>query len=183
MQRVVIAGPPCSGKTTLARALSARIGAPHVEVDALWWEPGWVEAGAERLRQRLQTIVAEERWILDGNYFRVGAVDTAYPAADTIVWLDFRRRGTVPRAVRRTNGRALRRTVLCSGNREPIWQAIHVVRLIRLGMRAHPEYNEELARLAEGDGSARWVRLQNPKAVRAWLRSVEHVPPTAQGPL
>lgn len=35
--RVAIVGTSCSGKSTLARELSRRLGTPHVELDELFW--------------------------------------------------------------------------------------------------------------------------------------------------
>ena len=32
---IVVCGPPCSGKSTIARALSARTGAIHLELDSI----------------------------------------------------------------------------------------------------------------------------------------------------
>ena len=39
MQRVMVVGTSCSGKTTLARGLSGALGVPHIELDALYWGP------------------------------------------------------------------------------------------------------------------------------------------------
>ncbi len=41
-QRIAIVGTTGSGKTTLAQQLSQRINVPHIELDALHWEPNWV---------------------------------------------------------------------------------------------------------------------------------------------
>jgi len=41
--RTVVVGSSCAGKTTFAAALSARLGVPHVQLDALHWLPDWVE--------------------------------------------------------------------------------------------------------------------------------------------
>ena len=39
--RIAVIGNSGSGKSTLARTLSARLGIPHIELDALNWQPGW----------------------------------------------------------------------------------------------------------------------------------------------
>ena len=117
MLRVVVVGPPGSGKTTVAAMLARRLGLSHVELDSLWWEPNWTEAGPELFQSRLRAVIAAESWVLDGNYFSVGARDVVWPRADTIVWLDHARWVTVPRVLRRTIVRGLRRTELWSGNR------------------------------------------------------------------
>jgi adenylate kinase family enzyme len=49
----VVIGTSGSGKTTLARALAALFGCPHVELDALHWEPDWTPAAPEVFRARV----------------------------------------------------------------------------------------------------------------------------------
>jgi adenylate kinase family enzyme len=41
MKRVAVVGVTRSGKTTLAITLSQRLGVPHIELDALYWQPNW----------------------------------------------------------------------------------------------------------------------------------------------
>jgi hypothetical protein len=54
MERINIVGIGCAGKSTLARALAARLGVPHVELDALFWVVigRWARRTTERLRSR-----------------------------------------------------------------------------------------------------------------------------------
>ena len=53
MRRVAVIGGSCTGKTTTSRALAARLGVPHIELDALHHDPGWQEAPAEVLQTRV----------------------------------------------------------------------------------------------------------------------------------
>ena len=113
-------GPSGSGKTTLATALADACGLPHTELDALWWDPGWTEVGAEEFRRRLAPVVAGDRWVLCGNFFTVGARDVAWPRADTIVWVDLAKWRTITRIIRRTIRRSRSGEELWAGtgNRE-----------------------------------------------------------------
>ncbi|MEM8613731.1 MAG: hypothetical protein AAGF93_17030 [Cyanobacteria bacterium P01_H01_bin.105] len=53
-QRIVVVGTSGSGKTTLAREMSLRSQLPHIELDALYWEPNWGEPPKDMFRQLLQ---------------------------------------------------------------------------------------------------------------------------------
>ncbi|MBK8181000.1 MAG: hypothetical protein IPK67_19355 [Planctomycetes bacterium] len=51
--RVVFVGPCGSGKSTLGAQLAAARWVPHIELDALQWEPNWVEAPDAVMADRL----------------------------------------------------------------------------------------------------------------------------------
>ncbi len=99
MQRIVIVGSPGGGKSTLARALGAKLGLPVHHLDALFWRPGWVEAARTEFDQAQADAVRGERWIIDGNYGRTYALRMA--RADTIVWVDLARGQCLWRTLRR----------------------------------------------------------------------------------
>ena len=112
-RRVVVIGTTGSGKTTLARRLAGRLGVPHVELDALHWDPDWTEAPPAVFRERTARALAGDGWMADGNYGKVR--DLVWPRADTVVWLDFPLFVTLWRLVRRTFRRALTREELWGG--------------------------------------------------------------------
>jgi len=107
------------GKTTLGRALSERLDARFVELDALVQGPGWVETPAAELRATLEPLLAEPRWVVDGNY-RGKLGDFVLSRADLIVWLDLPLTVWLPRLVRRSLTRWVRREELWNGNRESL---------------------------------------------------------------
>ncbi len=39
--RIVVVGTSGAGKTTFARSMAVRLGLPHIELDAINWQPGW----------------------------------------------------------------------------------------------------------------------------------------------
>lgn len=174
MDRVLVVGPPCSGKSTTAAALAHRLSASHVELDALWWGPDWTEAGSASFRERVAEAIRQPRWVLDGNYFSVGVTELVLPLVDTVVWLDHGRWTTVPRGVRRTLRRVLLRTQLWSGNREPLSYLPRLASLTWSAIKHHPRYNEEVAAMLDGalTSDAQCVRLRGDRAIRAWLEGV-----------
>jgi adenylate kinase family enzyme len=169
VQRVaIVATASGCGKTTVGRALAAALGAPFVELDAIHWQAGWTELDAAELRRRVEPLVEQGAWVVDGSY-RGKLGDLVLERADTVVWLDIPRRVWLPRLVRRTLRRALTREELWNGNRESLRNAlVGFDSLFRYALaNERPRryrYPRELARY-------RVARLRSPAEVEAFLRS------------
>lgn len=116
MRRVSVVGDSGSGKSTVARELATRLGVPHVELDAIFHQPGWVPLAQEEFARRAALAAAADGWVIDGNYGRV--LPLVWDRADTVVWLSLPRRTVMRRLVWRTIRRAAGRTELWNGNRE-----------------------------------------------------------------
>jgi adenylate kinase family enzyme len=163
---VIVASASASGKTTLANELARRLGAPCHELDALNHGPGWTEAAPEELRAAVEPLVAGERWVIDGAY-RGKLGDLVLAAADTVVWLDLPMHTWLPRLLRRTTIRIIRREELWNGNRETLRGALWGRdALVPFALRNYPRrrrvYPAELA-------SYPVVRLRSTAAVERWL--------------
>lgn len=87
MQRVLVIGCSGAGKSTLARKLGEKTGLPVVHLDALFWEPGWVESSRDVFDARLMAELEKPAWIIDGNYARTLAM--RLEKCDTVIYLDF----------------------------------------------------------------------------------------------
>ena len=109
MERVVVVGTSCSGKTTLARQLSTTLGSLHFELDATHWKPGWRAHLAEEVRQMVNEVVAAERWVMDGNYSAVR--DIAWGRATMVIWFNYPFRVVLWRAVPWTTRRVVRQEI------------------------------------------------------------------------
>ena len=72
-------------KSTLAAELARRLDAEFVELDALFWLPGWEQVSTDAFRERVSEAIAVECWVVGGNYSR--ARDLIWSAADTLIWL------------------------------------------------------------------------------------------------
>ena len=119
-RRVSVVGSTGTGKTHFARDLAAILDVPHVELDALAWEPNWKLADAETLQARAREATAGTGWVVDGNYGGRGVRDLLWAKADTIIWLDFSLLVIYRRLWSRTNARIRDKQELWpgTGNRE-----------------------------------------------------------------
>ena len=87
MKRVTVVGTSGSGKTTLAQRLSEKLAIPHVELDAIYWQPNWTSLPVDQFRQRVDTALSDDTWVTDGNYSMVR--DIVWARADMVIWLDY----------------------------------------------------------------------------------------------
>jgi adenylate kinase family enzyme len=86
MVRIVILGCAGTGKTTLARQLGERTGAPVICLDDIW-QPHWQKADVPVFRALVEKAHAGDDWISDGN-FAVATFDIRLPRTTLIIWLE-----------------------------------------------------------------------------------------------
>ncbi len=97
MQRIAVWGCSGAGKSTLARDLGALLGLPVRHLDQAFWLPGWVESDRERFAAIQRQWVAEDSWVIDGNYS--STYDLRLARADAVVLLDLPRRTCLRRVL------------------------------------------------------------------------------------
>lgn len=119
--RVSVVGTSGSGKTTFARTVAARLGARHIDLDAINWQAGWRDLNTHdpaEFRRRVAELVADDAWACCGNYSKVG--DLVRGRATHLVWLDYPRALVMARVLRRSFHRAWTGEELWpgTGNRE-----------------------------------------------------------------
>jgi adenylate kinase family enzyme len=89
MRRVLVIGCSGAGKSTLARRLATALELPLIELDFLYWRPGWIETPMSEFREVIARLAGAPTWIMVGNYYATFGL--RMPVADTIAWLDFTR--------------------------------------------------------------------------------------------
>ena len=166
-----------AGKTTVARVLAERLGVPHVELDAIFHQPGWQELPTEEFRARVREATAAEGWVVDGNYSKVS--DIVRARADTMIWIDLDRPVVMRAVIGRTLRRVVRREELWNGNREP-WTNLTTFdptrSIIAWSWTRHGTYRERLeAAMADPElAHLRWVRLRSRREIAQFLEAVPH---------
>jgi adenylate kinase family enzyme len=189
VQRVSVVGNSGSGKTTIAAALSAALNAPHLELDSVFHQPGWVPLEEQEFRRRVAEFVAAPSWVADGNYSAVQ--DLVWGRADTVIWLDLPRHRVMPRIIWRTLRRAALRAELWNGNRERWTNLVSldpIESVIVWSWTQHHKYRQRYQRAVTDPANAHlaFVRLRTPGQVAALIARVraQAAPPreTAQDP-
>jgi adenylate kinase family enzyme len=146
VQRISVVGNSGSGKTTLARRLAAALAVPHLELDAVFHQPGWQPLDRDLFKERVTAFTAGPAWVVDGNY---GAVrDIVWARADTVIWLDPPRSRVMRQVVSRTLRRMATRAELWNGNKEP-WTNLFRLdpqeNIISWAWTSHHKYRERYA--------------------------------------
>lgn len=174
VKRINVIGTSGAGKTTMARELGKRLGVPHIELDALHWEPNWVEAPLDIFRTRVEQAIQVEAWTLDGNYSRVR--DLVWQHADTLVWLNYDLHVVLWRVWWRTLQRSLTHQELWNGNRENLRTALFsrdsiLLWALTTHARRRREYPELLARPEYAH--LHIIQFRQPRDADTWLQGVK----------
>lgn len=169
MRRIQIVGGSGAGKTTLGRALAERHGLPFVDLDDLFWEPGWIDVGHAELSRRLAPRVAGDGWVVAGNYGPT-TEPMLWPRLTDLVVLDLSYATLMRRTVWRTLVRGATGRPCCNGNRESLSRMFARDGVIRYLARTWAKRRARFDGIAAEPALAhvRVHRLRDPAAVARW---------------
>ena len=85
--RISIVGGSGSGKSTLCNILSKELGLPAIHLDAINYEPNWVEIDKTERDNMILPKAQDDKWVIDGNYNKT--LKERFDKADLIIWLDY----------------------------------------------------------------------------------------------
>jgi adenylate kinase family enzyme len=138
--------------------LARVLGAPNIELDAIFHQPGWVALDDDTFRTRVAEATDVATWVVDGNYSVVR--ELVWEGADTVVWLDLPYVVVMIRTIARTVRRTVTRQELWNGNREP-WSNLYSFdpkkSIIAWAATRHGVYRR---RYGEAEHDPRWAGLQ-----------------------
>ena len=154
------------GKTTLGKALAAKLGIPFVELDALNWLPDWQERTGEEFKQLVQATVDDlgGGWVVDGQYGgKLGS--SVLEKTDTLILLELPWKVAFWRTFKRALRRARDKNLICGENVESwrklfsrdslLWWSVKF-RLNGIFKRSDARREE---RIRESGGAATVIRL------------------------
>ena len=176
MTRIYVTGTSCSGKTTLARAISERLLLPHVELDAVFWGPNWTPVPDATFRARVAEALGADGWVLDGGYAKLH--DLTWRQAELVIWLDY----PMPVVLVRWAGRTLRRLRSReefwpgTGNRETVRNALRHDGLLWWILRTHRGRRRRTERRIMEHPEVPVLRMRSPEQTERWLVALERWP-------
>lgn len=173
VQRVHLVGSSGAGKTTLGRLIAARLALPFVDLDELFWEPGWVDVGHAELSRRLSPRVAGPGWVVAGNYGPT-TEPQLWPRLTHLVVLDLPLPLLMARTLWRTLRRGVTREPCCNGNRESLTRLFDRQGVVRYLWRNGPRRRRRFAAIEREPAlaHARVVVLRSPAEVRRFVRQL-----------
>ncbi|PJH76024.1 MAG: adenylate kinase [Anaerolineae bacterium CG_4_9_14_0_8_um_filter_58_9] len=175
-RRIAVVGTTGSGKSTLAESIAHRLHIPHVELDALFWQPDWKETPQEVMRPRVEAFTRGPAWVTDGNYSFCR--DLIWSRAQAVIWLDYTLPLILWRLWRRTWQRALQREILWETNYERLWPQFFSKDSIFLwALQTYGRRRKNYAALY-ASGTYPHLKLyhfKSPREMEAWLRSWDSV--------
>ena len=161
MKRILIIGHPGAGKSTFAVKLGEVLKLPVVHLDKEFWNPDWQPTRRDVWRQRVESLVSSDTWIIDGSYD--STLDIRLPRADTVIVLNFSRYLCFWRLLKRTltNFRGVRPDMAdgCPEKLDPVF-----IKFVWNYQRDHVPKIEECLRKYFADGKQ--IVLKSPASAR-----------------
>lgn len=87
MRKIMVIGCPGSGKSTFSTALHKKTGLPLYHLDNMYWNADKTVVEKNLFGERLSTVLATDRWIIDGNFS--ATMEQRLALCDTVFFLDY----------------------------------------------------------------------------------------------
>jgi adenylate kinase family enzyme len=141
---------------------------PLVHLDQEYWHPGWVESTPKEWHKKMQGLVAEERWLMDGNYS--GTWGLRLPRTELVIYLQY--------PLRTLLYRALKRVIAHHGQTRPDMAPgcperfdLEFLRfVVNCPLRQRPKHLKLLSTLREDQ---QLLVFHKPRALEDWVRALE----------
>lgn len=86
-KKIIIIGCSGSGKSTLAKKLHKITNLPLYHLDNIWWKEDKTHIERSEFDLKLEEILKQDEWIIDGDYSRT--YEVRIKESDTIIFLDY----------------------------------------------------------------------------------------------
>lgn len=85
--KVLVIGSPGAGKSTFSRELESKTKLPIFYLDNMFWNEDKTFLSKEEFDQELAKVLAQEKWIVDGNFART--LEMRLQRCDRVYFLDY----------------------------------------------------------------------------------------------
>ncbi|MEK7479616.1 MAG: AAA family ATPase [Patescibacteria group bacterium] len=99
MKRILVLGSGGAGKSTITEELHKILRLPIIRLDEHYWHPGWVRPEHDEWEKKVQELIQNNEWIIDGNY--QSTLYLRIPRADAVIFMDAPRLVCLARLIRR----------------------------------------------------------------------------------
>lgn len=177
--RIWITGSSGAGKSTLAARLGSELGLPHLELDGLYHQAGWVPQDPDLIRSQVRAVLAQDRWVIDGNYGSVLGT-LVRDACQLRIALDLPTWLVMARITRRTLTRMATGRELWNGNTErwsnlTSWDPAKNILRWAWTKRADHHVAARAAERASGVDGPWCVRLRSPAQVHRFVHYLAQI--------
>jgi adenylate kinase family enzyme len=174
MKRVNIIGTSGSGKSTLGKLLAKKLSYPFIEIDSIFWLPGWKQADDQYFFSELKSRLSGDCWVVDGNYSK--ANDIKWNRADTIIWVDYSFPRTLLQAITRAFKRSLSGDELWegTGNRESFRSMFSKDSIILWTLKTYRKNRANFSKLLTNPqySHINFIRIGSPKEMKRFLNNL-----------
>lgn len=98
-QRILVLGSPGSGKSTLTKKIAEKRQLSIISLDGLFWLDDENTITIEELKTKLVPLLAQERWIMDGNFASI--LPLRLERSDLVIYLQVPRLIAMYRVIKR----------------------------------------------------------------------------------
>jgi len=171
MERIIVIGSSCAGKSTFAQKLAKKLNKKYIELDQLHWLPNWQERSDPEFRHLVDTATASRSWIVDGNYSVTR--DITWPKATCIIWLNMPFHVVLYSAFKRSLMRAITQEKVCAGNTESFRHSFFSRESVILWvLKTYFPKRHSYRKLLALHQNISIVELNNRKAIQAYLSNI-----------
>ena len=173
LERVIVVGTSCSGKTTFSDRLAKLLNQRHIQLDSLYWDSNWVVRPQDEFCAQAKEELAADRWIADGNYSAIR--NLMWSRATSVVWLNYSFPIIFSRALSRTIRRIWFSEEIFSNNKESFYQAfLSKKSILWWVITTYQRRRRDYRKLRETNRYQQltWFEFRNPLQAESLLKSL-----------
>lgn len=86
-KKILVLGCSGSGKSTFSKKLHEKTGLPLIHLDNIWWKADRTHISRDEFDKKLEEIMLENEWIMDGDYSRT--YEVRIQGCEAVFFLDY----------------------------------------------------------------------------------------------